>query len=285
MQDFDKLWNYSQPEEIHTKFQSVLEQSKVSGNETYIGQLYTQLARTQSLQGKWGNAYAYLDKAKTLLTLADKVTEVRYLLELGRTYNSSGNRQKAYEHFHQAWELAKAVGADRYAVDALHMLAIASDTPQSTLDWNLKAVDYAKSSTQAEAKKWLGSLFNNLGWTYFKAGDIEIALDYFQQALIQREQQGDVDNIRIAQWCVAKAKRVLGQVADALQIQEGLLAEYQADDSEIEYVYEELALCYLALENQTQAKHYAQLAYAILSKDSWIVENEAERLNILKNMV
>jgi len=285
MQDFDTLWDYNKPAETYEKFKAILDKTDLSGNETFVAQLYTQLARTQGLQRKWDEAYAYLDKAKALLSLADKVSEVRYLLEIGRTYNSSGKREEAYNMFVKAWELGKEIGAEGYATDAGHMLAIASDTPEGTLDWNLKTVAYAKVSDDPVAQKWLGSLYNNLGWTYFDAGDHEKALKIFRQALVEREKQDNPENIRIAKWCIARVLRELGQVDDALDIQLHLLAEHQKNNTRDQYVAEELALCYAKLGDTTNASTYAKQAHALMSKDTWMVENEPHRLDALKALI
>lgn len=264
MADFDKLWNYNDPATTAQQFLEILDNIEDSENESYVGQLYTQLARTQSLLGNWDEAHTFLSKAKTLLDKADRVTEVRYLLELGRTHNSSGDKKQANEYFMQVWKLAKDCQADGYAVDAAHMLAIVSDGHQATLEWNLKALEYANQSTQPEARYWLGSLYNNIGWTYFDDGDYHTALDLFDKALIERENQGQAENIRIAKWCIARVQRALGQVDRALKIQLELLAQHEAIMSTDEYVFEELAHCYNELKDSANAAKYAKLVFDLL---------------------
>lgn len=290
MQDFDKLWDYSNPDETAQKFRNILDKAAIEDNESYIAQLYTQLARTQSLQHKWVHAHDFLDRAKLLLDNADKVSEVRYLLELGRTelgqtYHSSDDNQKAYDLFDQAWQLAKEINADGYAVDAAHMLAIAAETSQGTLDWNLKALAYAEQSSQPAAQYWKASLYNNIGWTYFDDGKHQMALDMFEKALIEREKQENINNIRTAKWCIARAQRELGQIELALKTQSILLDEYNADDSTDEYVYEELAHCYSATGDPTNAAKYAKLAYDTLSKQDWFAKSEVARLKALQGMM
>lgn len=282
MQDFDKLWNYNNPAETAEKFIAILNNTDTGEDKTYIAQLYTQLARTQSLQGNWDDTYAYLDKAKLLLPDADKVSEVRYLLELGRTYNSSGKKSEAYNVFDKAWELGKSIGADGYTADAGHMLAIASDTPEKTLTWNLKTVEFASQSDQPEAQRWLGSLYNNLGWTYFDDGDPIKALDMFELALVEREKQGNPENIRIAKWCIARIKRELGHIDEALSSQLDLLEEDEKLGNQPMFVYEELAHCYSLQDQPDKAKPYAQKAYDLLSQDDWYIKNEPERLEALQ---
>lgn len=290
MADFDSLWNYSDGEATTQKFLEVLVNTTLSGNESYVAELYTQLARAQGLAGHTDQAYSYLDKAKALLSQADQVVQVRYLLELGRvelgkTFHSNGDNTPAYEIFEKAWELAKQIHADGHAVDAAHMLAIAADGHQGALDWNLQAVKYAQHSDQPSAQKWLGSLYNNLGWTYFEDGDLDSALDMFQQALAEREKYQQAENIRVAKWCIARIQRELGQIETALQTQLELLAERGKINSTDEYIFEELAHCYQLMGNQGKSSEYAQKAYDIFSASDSFTKNEPERIQALKDMI
>lgn len=290
MADFDKLWNYMKPAETAEKFLELLYEPEVIANISTKAQLYTQLARTQGLQNNWEEAFDYLNKAKTLLNKADKVAEVRYLLEWGRVELSKANRTQddnsvAYDLFDRAWNLAKAIQADGYAVDAAHMLAIAADGHQATLDWNLKALAYAEQSSQPDAQYWAGSLYNNIGWTYFEDGDHEKALDMFEKALIVREKQKGVGNIHTAKWCIARVQRELGQVETALETQLALLKEHEQMKTTDEYVFEELAHCFAVLGDANNATIYAKLAHEKLSKDDWMVKNEPTRLQALVDLM
>ncbi len=284
MQDFDKLWDYNNPTKTAAKFKDILDKIESEQNTSYLAQLYTQLARTQGLQAKWDDAFDYLSKAKSLLLSSDNITHVRYLLELGRTYNSSGKRSKAYDLFLEAWDLGRKIRADGYATDAGHMLAIASDTPEKILEWNLKTIEFVKASDQAEAHKWLGSLYNNLGWTYFNDGDQTKALEIFELALIERKRQDKDENIRIAKWCIARANREIGQVDEALAIQLDLLTTYEQLGNPSMFVFEELAHCYTLKNEQDKAAPYAKQAYDLLSQDDWYVKNEPTRLQALKDI-
>ena len=69
---------------------------------------------------------------------------VRYLLERGRTFNSSGAPQRAVPLFAEALALAERDKDEFYAVDAAHMLGIAAPAGER-LDWNLKALALAEA--------------------------------------------------------------------------------------------------------------------------------------------
>lgn len=59
------------------------------------------------------------------------------------------------------------------AVDAAHMLAIASGSFEEKITWNTTALQAAEASTDEQARGWCGSLYNNLGWTYHDQGEYE----------------------------------------------------------------------------------------------------------------
>jgi tetratricopeptide (TPR) repeat protein len=281
--EFDKLWNFNDPAETEKKFSELLPKAEKSGDTSYYAQLLTQIARTQGLQQKYQEAHKTLDKVKTLLNEDLQVAKIRYLLERGRTYNSSQEKEKANPLFLEAWELAKAQEEDYYAVDAAHMMAIV-ESPDKSIEWNERAMDYAEKSKSERAKKWLGALYNNIGWAYHDKGEFEKALEIFQKALKWREEHKQERETRIAKWCVARTLRSLNRLKDALAIQEALLQEWEAAGKKDGYVYEELGECLHTLKREEDAKKYFALAYEELSKDPWLEKNEAERLERLKKL-
>lgn len=281
--DIDALWDYHAPAETEVKFRAVLPEAQASGDVNYHAELLTQIARTLSLRRQFDDAHTLLDQVETMLTPDTSQARVRYLLERGRTYNSSKQIDKARPLFMEAWELGARIQADFYAVDALHMLAIV-DSGETALQWNLKAVEYANASPQARPKKWLGSLYNNIGWAYHDMGDFESALTIFQKADAWQSEHGTAQNQRIAQWCIGRTLRSLGRPEEALVIHQAQLKTYEALDQPATYTYEELAECLLALGHDTEATPYFAQAYTELSKDEWFVENEGERLARIKRL-
>ena len=93
--DFDRMWDYSKPDETETRFREVLAKAEASGNLDYELQLRTQIARTFGLRGKFDEAHAELDEVEKRLTDEVPVAHVRYLLERGRAFNSSKKVEKA----------------------------------------------------------------------------------------------------------------------------------------------------------------------------------------------
>src|SRR5579885_3102293 len=158
--DFDLQWDYDKPAETEKNFRSMLQDPE--SNE-YRLELMTQIARCQGLQREFEAAHATLDEVEKQVEDKNRVY-VRYLLERGRVFNSSGDKNLARPLFQEAWDLANKLGEDFFAVDASHMVAIAD--PKNAMDWNLKACALAEKSKDERAKAWMGSLCNNIGWTY-----------------------------------------------------------------------------------------------------------------------
>ena len=167
------------------------------------------------------------------------------------------------------------------------MLAIGAPAEQS-LAWNERALALAEASHDEWARRWVGSLYNNIGWTAHDMGRPVDALSWFERALqwriANRRSERDDADIRVAMWCVGRALRSLGRVDDALSTQRELLGEHERAGSSKGFVFEELAECLLALDRASAAKSYAALAYEELQKDAWFVDNEPQRVQRLKEI-
>src|SRR5215208_8195108 len=105
--DFDALWDYSQPDLTETRFRQVLLQ--VPEDEPAFLELLTQIARAQGLQHKFEKAHQTLDQVERRLGKVPSRAFVRYLLERGRVFNSSGLPEQARSCFEQALHMAKQV--------------------------------------------------------------------------------------------------------------------------------------------------------------------------------
>lgn len=279
--DFRTLWDFSDPAGSEAKFRDLLPQAESAVHPSYLHELLTQIARAEGLQRKFSEAHDTLNRVESQLDDKPPVVRVRYLLERGRVFNSSGEPQQAKPLFLEAWEAAQQADEDGLAVDAAHMVAIAEQGDEA-LRWNEVAIEFAERSASAAAKQWLGTLYNNVGWTYHDQGDFDQALDFFERALQWHQQHGNARTTRIAKWSVARVLRSLGQVEEALDRQQQLLDELKASDEVDGFVFEELGECHFARNRQEEARPFFKLAYEELSKDIWLAENEAPRLERLK---
>jgi tetratricopeptide (TPR) repeat protein len=282
MLDFDALWDYNHPEETERKFISLLTKAEESGNIGYLAELLTQIARSQGLQAKYDKAHETLDRAERLLNKDLVAARIRYFLERGRVFNSSSQPMDAIPLFQDAWEFGIQSNEDHYAVDAAHMLGIAESTPEKRMEWNLKALDYAEKNPKAS--RWLGSLYNNIGWAHVENGKLEESLELFKRALEFRKAQGNPKSVFIAKWSVAKVLRLTGQVEESFAIQKELLAETELTTEPDGYVYEEIGECLLLLNRSEEAQQYFSFCYDSLKLEHWLVTKEPERIARIKEL-
>jgi tetratricopeptide (TPR) repeat protein len=278
--ELDKLWDYAKPAVSEQRFRDEVARHPAGSREALETQ--TQLARTQGLQRRFAEADRMLDAVAPKLAGVPVRVKVRYLLERGRTRNSGGDPKAATALFDEA--LAASAkdtlpGADYYRIDTLHMLGIAAPK-DAQLGWNLKALAAAEASSDARARGWAASLHNNIGWTYFNAGDVKTAVAHWEKVVPLREASGNALNIRIAKWTVARGYRAQGRFDEALPIQAALAAETEKLADPDGYVYEELAEITFAQGDRDAAKAWAAKAHALL-KDDPDMSGEADRLRRL----
>ena len=271
----DALWDFDNPGLSEERFRA--EMKKWPAGSPEAQEVRTQIARTLGLQRRFADAHALLDDIERTLAGLPPHVRVRYLLERGRTFNSSGSAERAVPLFAKALELSQAAKDEFYAVDAAHMLGIAAP-PTERLGWNLRALALAEAATDPRARGWRASLYNNIGWTYFDDGKAAIAIDYWQKALAASQAMGNVRTTRIAKWTVARGYRAVGRLDEAEAMQKRLEAEFaQAGESD-GYVYEELAEIAVARGDAEAAQPWAAKAHAALKDDTSLGADQAPRL-------
>jgi len=271
----DALWDFERPAQSEARFRAEL--AKWPADSAQGAEVRTQIARTLGLQRKFADAHAMLDTVEAKLQSLPAHVRTRYLLERGRTYNSSGSPQRAVALFTEALALAQSDHDDFYAIDAAHMLGLA--TPSSErLAWDRRALALAEASSDERARGWRASLYHNAGWSYFDDGDAKTALDYWQKALALRESMGNSQRTRLARWTVARGYRAVGRLADAEAIQKALASELVALGESDGYVYEELAEIAVARGDKNAARAWAAKAHAALKDDPSLSASERQRL-------
>ena len=277
----DAQWNFGQPAESEQRFRAELLRWPVGDPQALV--VLTQIARTQGLRREFATAHATLDSVAAALPTAPSHVRTRYLLERGRVFNSAGAPAQGVPLFAEALALAECNGDEFYAVDAAHMLGIAAPAAER-LDWNLKALALAESAADPRARRWRGSLYNNIGWTYHERGDAVTALRYFEQARDEYARTGSVNEFRVARWTVARALRSLGRNAEARAMQLALAKELESAGETDGYVYEELALIAAVENDAAGARAWAAKAHPLLAADPWFAANEKARLARLSEL-
>lgn len=258
--DTPALWDYSKPAASETLFRAAL--NGASDDDAFI--LQTQIARTFGLRRQFDTARETLAALEPRLATASAEAQVRYHLELGRSFasathprdNPPANRETARGHYMRAFSVAKSAALDNLAIDALHMMPFIDTEPTQQLAWNEKALAYLEQSTQPDAKRWEASLRNNVGYARHLAGEYEEALRQYQLSLAAHERAGNARNVRIAHWMIASTYRAQKRYDEAIAIQLRLEREWAAAGEPDPYVFEELEHLYRATHDAEKANLY-----------------------------
>jgi len=277
----DRAWDFARPADSEARFRAEL--ATLPPGSSASLEASTQLARAQGLQREFTAAHATLDAVERALPGQPERVAVRYLLERGRVFNSSRQPDKAVPLFQDALTRARAAGEDFLAIDAAHMLGIAAPA-ETRLKWNLEAIAMTERTSDARARRWLASSYNNMGWMYHERGEYASALAYFEKAVPAWEARGDPRGVHIARWAVARAYRSLGRNDDALAIQRQLEAEGVAANAPDGYVYEELGELLLANGERAAAQTHFARAFELLGGNATFRANEPERLARLRRL-
>jgi len=283
MPALDDLWDYDDVASSEARFRAAIEVAEAGGDPAAAAEARTQLARSLGLQGRFDDGDAILDGVEADGPAGDRI-RVRALLERGRLRRSSGDPAAAVAPFEEAWALARSLGEDGLAVDAAHMLALV-DAPPGEGTWHERALDLAETSPNPAARSWRGSLWNNIGWARFTAGDLDGALAAFETALAARREQGKPKETRVAEWCVARGLRALGRPVEAIAIQERLAAETaRAGEPDDGYMAEEIGECLHALGREDEASPFFARAAELLAADPRLTEHEPGRIERLRRL-
>ena len=275
--DIDSYWEYADPAASEVRFRGLLGQ--VQGDQRL--EVQTQIARTFSLRRDFAQAHKLLDEVEPQLAAAGAAPRVRYLLERGRTFNSSGDRDRAKPLFVEAWEVASANGLEGLAVDAAHMVPVVVGGAEGA-QWTRRGVDVARRSNDPKARAMLPALLNNHAWNLHDEGRYAEALTVFREAEAAWLATGRQPQGRIARWSVARCLRSLGRHDEALAIQRALEQEWAAAGATDGYVFEELAELLDATGKPDEARPYYRRAADELGKDAWFAKNEPKRLARLR---
>ena len=280
--ELDALWDFGDPAGSEERFRRVVERAR-DADEPILAEALTQLARAQGLQRRFGEADATIRDAEASLRPDDLRGRIRLLLERGRVMNTAGRPGRGADSFRDAWDIARTAGEDALAVDAAHMLGIVEPADEAAA-WNERATELALSSPDPAARRWVGSLANNMGWARHAAGDHDGAIALFEQSRDAFLADGRVDRARIARWSIARSRRSQGDVESALREQQELLGELDALGETDGYVDEEIAECLLALGRTEEARPFFARAHGELSADAALLTDEPDRLSRLSRL-
>lgn len=255
------MWNFRDPEASEATFRAAMEGA--GEDDQFI--LRTQIARTYGLRHDFAKAKEGLRSLESGLASTSPEGQVRHALEWGRTHCSpahpedavtNADRQIARDANLRAAEIAKAAGLDALEIDALHMMTMVDTAPEDQIRWNERALAAMERSDQPDAKRWEGSLRNNLGYACRLASRFDESLSELEKCRAFHAGNGNVYGERVARWMTARTLRDMGRYAEALDIQHTLEKEFEADGETDTYVSEELAALYRASGDEAKAQEY-----------------------------
>ena len=265
--DLRPLWDFAKPALSEERFRAAL--ANAQGDDALI--LKTQIARSWGLRRDFDRARQILAEVQPQIAQAGAEPQVRYWLELGRTWASATHKPEqltpeaktqARSAYDRALSIAKAAKLDGLAIDTVHMYAFIDTDAESGLKWADEGLKLAKASTQPEARRWEATLRNNRGVALNELKRHDDALAELKTALQLTEAGGNAIDIRVAHWMVANTLRLMGRLDEAREIQLRLEREWEADKDPDPYVFEELEAIYKAQGNAERAAHYAALLKA-----------------------
>lgn len=271
----EDLWNFS---DLDSTEATLKEQLDTTHEPSKQAEVLTQLARLHGLRGNFTLAHELLDTAMS--RGESPRAQIRVQLERGRCYNSAGDRTKAMEMFLASVELAEEAHEEFLGIDALHMMAIATE-PKQQIIWAERALAKTRTSDDPRCKRWLGPLLNNLGWSYHDVGDYPAALTVFNDSLQFRVETGERESVLIARWCVGRCHRSLGNLEQALRIQLELLTDRTSANETDIFVLEELAECYVGLSDPVSAAGFARQAAASADAEAALGSDRFARMREL----
>jgi len=283
--NFDALWNFDDPAGTEARFLEVRQTLGAPEDHARLLELDTQIARTQGLQGRFNDALAMLETVQVALRPDETRAAIRYELEFGRVLRSSGSPEAARPFFDRAAALAEAAGEDRLAVDARHMVALVEPDPARRVSLMLGDLEFAAASADPDARKWRGSLWNNIGMAFHEIGDLDDALEAFETATRFWEED-DPPRVLIGHWMVAWTLRLQGKLAEALAMQEVLERAHAEAGTPGAYVQLELGELHLALAKGPEAEDHRRKARAHFARAHDLLQDELDpdRLDRMKRI-
>lgn len=282
--DWRTLWDFDDPAGTEHRLRELRGKCVSAGDLPRALEINTQIARALGLQRRFDAAHALLDSIEGQRQPLPIGLTARIRLERGRIYNTAGDKARAVACFTAAWELANTSGDKPLALDAAHMNAIAAP-PDEGLAWSSRAISLAESSDDARARRWLGPLYNNSGFTHLERGEFAQALVLFRKALEFRLLSGWTEETVIALWAVGHTQRRMGTHEEALRTMHEVVTRWREIGRDPSgYTHEEIAECLYALGRTEEARPYFARAHTSLLCEPWLARDEPERLQRLQRL-
>ncbi len=217
----DDLFNKREQAHAIEKYKMASDTAIAEDDNSNLTEAYSQIARCYLSLDKKEEGRAWLEKAEKIATNAEPGGWTRFLGVKGRFLWKDAAEAKgeispevedAAKIFTEMHEFALQHSLHSRAVDAANMMSIVGDT-EKRIEWGLKGIAAAE---EGNLESWLAPLWNNLGWNYDDLGRYDESLNALKKARRYHYKKGNEKSMLIADWSVAHALRMTGQIDSAL---------------------------------------------------------------------
>jgi tetratricopeptide (TPR) repeat protein len=286
--NIDNFWDFENLQACEQKIRALLvNETSLETAATSRPENLILLARVQGLQRLFTEAASTLQIARSLLRIDEEQSansaEIKFLIEQGRLFSLSMNHSQSLTYYLKAWEQSLKLNDPYYSIEAAMLLSI-SQSPKLQNEWLKKAIDLGETTQSMVAKKWLPILYAMDGWNSFDFRRFDESLQNFKKSLESLiDEQSPTVSIGL-RWNIARALRALNRNQEALDLQVTLSTELSLLGKTNGHIYLEIAECNQALKKFDEAKTNFELAYKILSLNSWYADNKPSELSRLQHL-
>lgn len=218
--DADALFHARKYAEATAKYEETAIVAEAAGETSTLTEALSQVARGHLTRDLKEEGRVWIERAAALATPSDPPGYARYLGVRGRFEWKDDDKEAATETFISMYDYCIEHELYDRAIDATHMVAITGGD-DAKVEWSLKGIEAAKNDGH---ERWLGPLWNNLGWTYDEQGEYDKALEALLNAREAHWHRGDEFAKLVADWSVGHAYRKVGEYEQAMAWMNSTLA-------------------------------------------------------------
>lgn len=258
------------------RYMEVVEAARKEFNRPVEVEAMSQVARMNLLLDQKEEGRTWLNLAADRASDSDPMGWSRYLGVRGRFEWKDEDLAKTKETFNEMFIYCNTNALWSRAVDAAHMIAIVSDTPEEQIEWGMRGIEAAESGGE---ESWLGPLWNNMAITYFDQGKFDSALTCFLKAREYHWRHSGESGKLFADYHVGMTYRKLGKLQEAKQWLRPVLAwaERMGNPGAIGQAYEDLGEVAIAEGQKAEGikmleqarEHYRAAGYHESWADIW----------------
>ncbi len=194
------------------QYEATVDKAREEFNPSVEVEALSQVARMHLILDKKEEGREWLEKAEDKVSDSDPMGWSRYLGVRGRFEWQDDDLQTARKTFDEMYEYCNSNSLWGRAVDAAHMIAIVSETPEEQIKWGRRGIEAAEAG---DVESWLGPLWNNLACTYYDMKQYDSALEcYLKAREYHWHHSGEIGKL-YADYHVGMTYRLLGKLDEA----------------------------------------------------------------------